>query len=226
MSNTRGKEDVNKREFVSYMQNMQKVNKLIKEVANERDIYHLKDGKNDIKVDVETGEYINRECGKHKSNRRAYAEIKLPNGETFMCPNYTFRLVADGFLSGDWHLNHRCMNYWDEKNVDINHINGDTLDNRSENLEVVSKGMNRVHSRLMSEIHVYYPYLVGEIEDCQGNRMHVWKDGVGLKCEQIEAWNKRNPDLVIKAFKDKAGTFRSRFTHDQVTRMLKYFGKL
>jgi hypothetical protein len=109
---------------------------------------------------------------------------------------------------------------------DINHINGDTTDNRDVNLEVDTKALNMAHARFMAEVHWYYPEMVSEDIDCQGNKMHQWTDKIGVSCQQIRAWNDLNKNDVIKSFKDKKGEWTAHLTFEQITKMLIYFGKL
>lgn len=107
--------------------------------------------------------------------------------------------------------------------VVINHINGNSRDNRNSNLELDSLGMNNAHARLMSEIHYYFPHLVSKALDCQGHAMHTYIC-TPISCKDIRRWNKENPDCIIKAWKDKKGNFTPRLTKEQVTSILNFFG--
>ena len=171
-----------------------------------------------------------------------------------MCSNYTFRIIVEGLLSNNSKHQERyekfknglsvyrpytreeCkaegLNYsegWMGPMVDvcdINHINGNSLDNRDCNLEVDTKGMNLAHARFMSEVKYHYPELIETSVDCQGNDMNRWADGVGVSCSQIRDWNSNNPNDAIKAFKDKKGELTSKLTKEQINKMLAYFGKI
>ena len=78
----------------------------------------------------------------------------------------------------------------------------------------------------MSEVAHHFPSLISTEYDCQGHPIHKWIDKIGVSCSQIADYNKKHPKNQILAFKDKGGVFRSRFTKEEVTEMLQYFGKL
>lgn len=173
-------------------------------------------------------------AGINKSNRRSYTGLLLDDGDVRTLANYDilvavegilieehrdrYELFRDGLTTYNGHPRHvRCL---------VNHINGDSLDDRSENLEVVSAGMNNAHSRLMAEVHYYFPHLVNEMVDCQGNKMHSWVDGVGISCDNIQKWNRLHPECIIKAFKDKKGSWTPRMSYEQILEILIYFGKV
>lgn len=205
-----------------------------------------------VALDKNSGGFMFTQAGKHKSNKRQYVSLPLPTNNSFMCSNYTFRVIAEGLLSSNskhqerYHLfkngketyraytREECkkegLDYsegWMGPMVDvcdINHINGDTTDNRDVNLEVDTKGMNLAHARFMSEVKYHYPDLIETSTDCQGNDMNRWADGIGVSCSQIREWNSKYKD-TIKAFKDKKGEWNSKLTKEQVDRMLKFFGK-
>jgi hypothetical protein len=207
-----------------------------------------------VTLDKNSGEFLFTKAGKNKSNKRQYVSLPLPTNKSYMCANYTFRVVAEGLLSNKpEHVNryklfkegreeYRRYTREDCKAqgvnfsegwmgtlcdpTDINHINGNSLDNRDANLEVDTKAMNMAHARFMAEVHAYYPDLVSEELDCQGNKMHQWVDKIGVSCSQIRSWNDLNKNDVIKSFKDKKGEWTSRLTKEQIDRMLTYFGKL
>lgn len=126
--------------------------------------------------------------------------------------------------------------------AEINHKNGDTWDSRPENLEVTTTGLNKAHSRLLSEINKYFPDIV-EItgKDCQGNISHRFVNPENrISCEDILKYNNReslkwekfyskrgnNPDkyeAVIAAYVDKKGVFRPRYSLGQIKEMLRFF---
>lgn len=215
--NRAGQQIQNKKDTINYLREQYKNNRLL--VSDK--IYTLIDNNKKIVVqlDIKTGHYLNSTAGEKKSNRRAYIKI---NG--IMVPNYTFRVICDGLVSQDFNLRCKLADLYDSDTAEINHINGDTEDNSSDNLEVVNKSLNTAHSRFMSEVYFYFPSLIDIREDCQGNKMHSWKDKKGVSCKQIDNWNKTH-NKQIKAFKDKKGEFNPRFTKAEIKQMLLFFEK-
>lgn len=241
MGNTTGKYEKNKAAFCEMMEAAKADGRLIS--LPDADILDI-DGKLIFRLSP-TGNYLDIKAGKKKSNKRAYVSVPL-NGHKFMCPDYWAKIACDYLLHGvgdynlwrdgvkTWGVLPRSHPSWRKTevmmgpytiNMVINHINGDSLDCKTSNLEVVSEALNKAHSRLMSEIHYWYPDIVKEVEDCQGNKMHCYSDGVGISCKQIQEWNSKNKDKEIRAFVDKRGEFNSRFSRDIIDDMLKFFNK-
>lgn len=207
-----------------------------------------------VVLDKTTGKFLFTKAGANKSNKRQYINLPIPGNTKYMIANYTFRIIAEGLLSDNSKHKDRYIRYRDgvytyrlytkeeciEKGynpkegimgpiydaTDINHINGNTNDNRDCNLEVDTKGMNNAHSRLMAEVAYYHPELISVSDDCQGHKMHKWVDSIGISCKQIRDWNKRNPNDTIKAFRDKNGEWTPGLTEEQVDRILRYFNKI
>lgn len=243
MANSAGKYNINKEEFCQMMEDAFKSGRLIN--LDGLDILADENGNIVFHQDCVTGSYIGTSAGSDKSNKRSYVNVPLPSNRKFMCPDYWAKIACDYILrgTGDFIIWRDGIHTWGEIpkghpswrpkekmfgpyviDTVINHINGNSLDPRSKNLEVVSNALNTAHARLMSEIHYWYPDIVEEVEDCQGNKMHIYSDGVGISCSKIEDWNKKHKDLEIRAFKDKKGEFRSRFTLQQMNDMLDFFG--
>lgn len=241
-------EDINKRNFCSYMEEQNELGSLQIVSLPNKVIYRLYNNIIDVSLDASIGLYLYTEAGHNKSNKRQYLNI---NG--WMCPAYVFRVVFEGLTSKIPQHIERYKKYENgiyeyreltkkEKIYDncdvksriyaptfnrsvINHKNGDTMDNSDTNLEVVSYNDNNIHSRFMSEVYYYHPELISVSYDCQGHAMHQWTDKVGISCTDINTWNS-NHNNKITAFKDKKGEFKSRFTKEEVDEMLKFFGKL
>lgn len=245
-------EDVNKLNFCSYMEEQNKLGNLQIVTLPDKMIYRLHNNAIDVSLSSDTGLYLYTDAGHGKSNRRQYISI---NG--WMCPAYVFRVVFEGLTSDiPQHIeryqkyNHGIYEYREltkeEKIYDgcdtkskiyaptfsrsvINHINGDTMDNSDDNLEVVSYSDNNKHSRFMSEVCYYYPDLFIVEYDCQQHAMHRWVDKVGITCSQINTYNKHANETkrpVIKSYKNKKDTFESHYTKDEVDYMLRFFNKL
>jgi hypothetical protein len=250
--NIKGREMVNRASLCEMLETAYNNNELV----DTGSVYCLLDSNRQpvVELDKATGEFLHTQAGKNKSNKRQYVSLPLVCNKSYMCSNYTFRVIVEGLLSNNNKHQERYKEFKEgryayrlytkeeciEKGfnpkegmmgpaydpTDINHINGNSLDNRDCNIEVDTKAMNMAHARFMAEVHQYYPELVSEDTDCQGNKMHVWTDGVGVTCSQIRDWNSENPKDAIKAFKDKKGEWTSRLTKEQVTKMLAYFGKI
>ena len=250
--NTKGREMKN-REALCEMMEQANANG---ELVDTGSVYALLDSNKQpvVALDKATGEFLNTQAGKNKSNKRQYVSLPLICNKSYMCSNYTFRVITEGLLSNKPKHVNRYKEFKEGREVyrlytkeeciaegfdpsegmmgpavdicDINHINGDTTDNRDCNLEVDTKGMNLAHARFMSEVKYHYPDLIETSIDCQGNDMNRWADGIGVSCSQIRDWNSENPNDAIKAFKDKKGEWTSRLTKEQVTKMLAYFGKI
>lgn len=252
------REKRNRELLCEYMEQGFKDGRLYETDLDGRDVYILeKENDNDeikaLVLDKKTGDWLFSEAGQDKGNKRAYLACPLPGNKEYMLSNYTFRVVVEGLLGNS----DQAERYDKYKNGvviyrriepgepgyckgdtmygpsldsgQINHINGDTLDNSDSNLEVTTEGLNKAHSRFMAEVHYWFPELIVEEFDCQGKAMHKWVDGVGVTCEQIRAWNqqfllKRNHPDIIKSFRDKDG-WRHRYQVEQVARMLRFFGK-
>lgn len=256
--NTKGREMQNRAALCEMLETAYDEGRLM-EVSTENagNVYVLLDENEEeavVALDKNSGEFLFTNAGKNKSNKRQYVSLPLPTNKSYMCSNYTFRIIAEGLLSSNSKHQSRYKEFKEGRYVyriytkeecieqgfdpsegmmgpaydvcDINHINGDTTDNRDCNIEVDTKGMNLAHARFMSEVKYHYPDLIETSIDCQGNDMNRWADGVGVSCQQIRAWNSANPNDVIRAFKDKKGEWNSKLTKEQVDRMLTYFGKL
>lgn len=253
---TKNRESKNRESLCEMMEQAYNDNRLIEaSLEDAGEVYVLLDDEEQAVVALEknSGEFMFTKAGKNKSNKRQYVSLPLVTNKSYMCSNYTFRIIAEGLLSDKPEHKERYSMFKEGKHTwrkytreeciemnlnpsegmmgpivdmcDINHINGNSLDNRDCNLEVDTKGMNLAHARFMAEVHAYYPDLISEEIDCQGNKMHQWTDGVGVSCSQIRDWNKLNKGDEIKAFKDKKGQFTSKLTLEQIDRMLTYFGK-
>lgn len=138
-----------------------------------------------IEMDINTGNFANTTSGVNKANRRSYIKIELPCNKSFMCANYWFKVYMDAqFFQdrcwdkySDW-LNgitvygllpvkdYSCNRVRGEKmygniNYDcvINHLNGNTEDNSTDNLEACTAYYNRAHANIMKDIHNMLPEL-------------------------------------------------------------------
>jgi hypothetical protein len=69
------------------------------------------------------------------NQKRRYAEVKLSTPDTPRTNgnHYVHRLVAEAFIGS-------------AAGLEVNHINGDKLDNRVENLELVTPSQNILHA--------------------------------------------------------------------------------
>lgn len=239
--NSTGKYESNKAAFCEAMEAAKAEGRLVS--LPDADVLEI-DGKIVFYLDPVTGNYLNSNAGDNKSNNRAYISIPL-DGKKFMCPDYWAKMACDYLLRGvgDYELWRDGVSLWGVLpknhpswrkgetmmgtytiNMVINHINGNSLNCCTSNLEVVSDALNKAHSRLMSEIHYWYPDIVKEVEDCQGNKIHYYVNGVGVSCSMIEKWNSLHRDKEIKAFVDKKGEFRNRFDKSDIDSMLRFFG--
>lgn len=219
--NKQGQALINKQTFIDYMRDAYEDGRLY--VNDDGDVYMLVDEEGYVVVtmDVESGMYTNTKAGNKKSNKRQYINI-----DGLMRPNYEFRIVAEGLLAINNEAVDRFEYYEETDCAEINHMNGNTLDNRFSNLEVTTKALNRAHSRFMSEAAEYYPDLFIIRVDCQGRRMHSWVDNVGISCKQVAEWNSENDDMQIMAFKNPNGEWRPHFEKSDVAMMLRFFGKI
>lgn len=133
------------------------------------------------------GSWFNSSAGQSKSNRRGYICLPLPGKSRYMCANYTFMVVCTGLLAGPRSFEHERFKLLLEGNI-INHLSGDTEDNSSDNLEVVSVKLNNLHAKVMSDAHYYWPDLVGQEIDCQGHKMHRWLNGARVSANKLREW--------------------------------------
>lgn len=163
-----------------------------------------------VGLNKEDGSFINSRSGADKSNRRSYVSLNIYDEDTdeyrsYMLNNYLFYVVARAILDDDTDTLNNLLSGWE-----INHINGDSLDNRLLNLEVVPGYLNKAHSRLMYEINNYFPDAVEIIgTDCNGNRMHRFCGTMseGISCKEIQEYNKCTKDDKIKAYKGSENHF-------------------
>lgn len=199
-----------------------------------------------IKMDIATGRYLDTNAGQSKSNKRAYVDI---NG--YMCADYNFKVVCDGLFEESLYNKYKL--YRDGKetyrfftpaeckklgynvkdhmmgpcvdNTVVNHMDGDTENNTSENLEVVTIAMNNVHGRLMAEIYAHYADTLVSREYNVVDKCYMYKClGFSISCDDIERYNKEHSKKPIKAFKDKKGEFNIRFTKEEIDSILKFLG--
>lgn len=172
---------------------------------------YLTDGEDNLLVGLSKsdGKFINSKSGADKSNRRSYIALDIYDEDKdeyrcYMLNNYLFYIVSRAILDDDTDTLNHLISGWE-----INHINGDSLDNGPENLEVVPGYLNKAHSRLMYEINNYFPDAVEIIgTDCNGNRMHRFCGTMseGISCKEIQAYNKC-AENKIKAYKGTENHF-------------------
>lgn len=247
--NKKDSEKQNRELFCSLMEESLKNGKIF----STDDMYVLQCDGYTVEMNKFTGRYLNTTAGKHKGNRRAYVCI-----EGFMCPDYTFKIVADGLLNQSLHEKYLLFRdgrqewrmYTPEEQKAwckesgtklargermygpittiyvINHIDGRTDNNTTENLELVTPGMNAAHSRLMAEIYVYHPELVEREYNPADDCWMYHFTGKAINCKMIEEYNRENTNKPICAFKDKKGAWRIRFTQCEIDRMLEYFNMI
>lgn len=130
------------------------------------------------------GSWVNSSAGSKKSNRRKYKKIVVKDYE-YMCSNYMFVVITTGLLSSSNSKEYKRYKEFLKEGMEVNHMSGDTLDNSSDNLEVVSRKLNNLHARVMRDAHYYYPELIVEDVDCQGKKMHRFSDGKGISASKI-----------------------------------------
>lgn len=242
--NRKEAEKINKEKFCELMEQSKENGSLVK----LNDMYILQLDNKLIKMDISTGRYLDTAAGENKANKRAYVNI---NG--YMCADYNFKVVCDGLF--DESLYSKYELYRDGKktyrfftpaeckklgynvkdhmmgpcvdNTVVNHMDGDTENNASENLEVVTIGMNDAHGRLMAEIYTYYADTLVSREYNVADKCYMYKClGFSISCDDIERYNKEHSKKPIKAFKDKKGEFNPRFTKEEIDNILKFLGIL
>ena len=199
-----------------------------------------------IRMNIATGRYLGTAAGNNKANKRAYVDI---NG--YMCADYNFKVVCDGLFDESLYSKYKL--YRDGKktyrlftsaeckkkgykvsdhmmgpcvdNTVVNHKDGDTENNLSDNLEVVTIGMNDAHGRLMAEIYTYYADTLISREYNAADKCYMYKClGFSISCDDIERYNSINTKHPIKAFRDNLGEFTPRFTKDEIDNILKFLG--
>ena len=199
-----------------------------------------------IKMDISTGRYLDTNAGNNKANKRAHVNI---NG--YMCADYNFKVVCDGLFEESLYSKYKL--YRDGKktyrlftpaeckklgykvsdhmigpcvdNTVVNHKDGDTENNTSDNLEVVTIGMNDAHGRLMAEIYTYYADTLVSREYNVADKCYMYKClGFSISCNDIERYNSINTKHPILAFKDKKEEFRPRFTKEEIDNILEFLG--
>lgn len=205
----------NKESFINYMED-----KLSSGLVSIDDKFIAVKDNNSNKlnfvIDRQDGSYVGSTAGKNKSNGRSYINVDLGNG-SIMLANYWvvayLKYREDEGLVEDW-----------VNGADINHINGDTQYNNPENLEIVSKSINMIHSRLMSDIHKFYPNIVTEDEDCQGNKKHKFIGVKGISGKQIQRWNEtHSKEEQLTAKVSKTGVFRCGYTKHFIDQIITKF---
>lgn len=185
-----------------------------------------------VSMDAETGNWIGSNAGKNKGNHRAYFAIPVDTDKKVMeCPNYTFKILSLCLTRRTKSDVEKCFKYVDkDKNMVINHINGDTLDNTDSNLEVVTVGMNNAHGAYMREVNTYFPDIVEKIETTnrRGNTetSYRWTDEIGVSCDEIEKWNKSHADNPIRGIRSKNGKWNTVHDRSYIIDSLKYFNKI
>lgn len=240
--NRKEAEGNNKEKFCELMEQSKELGKLIE----TSDLYVLELENKTIKMDKHLGRYLDTTAGQNKANKRSYVPI---NG--YMCADYNFKVVCDGLFNSSlynkydlykngkptyrlftqteckergYKLSERVMGPCVDNTV-VNHKDGNTENNISENLEVVTDGMNNVHGRLMAEIYEYYADTLISREYNAVDKCYMHKClGFSISCADIERYNKEHSKKPIKAFRDKKGEFNSRFSKDEIDSILKFLG--
>lgn len=176
-----------------------------------------------VSMDAETGNWIGSNAGKNKGNRRAYFAIPVDTDKKVMeCPNYTFKILSLCLTRRTKSDVEKCLKYLDEdKNMVINHINGDTLDNTDSNLEVVTVRENNAHGAYMKNVNEHYPDIVEKVGDS-----YRWTDRIGVSCEEINDWNEWHKDDPIVTIVNRNGKYNHTHDKDYITESLKYFNKI
>lgn len=230
MANRKGVAEKNKRALVMSLYKAYK-NGLLKFNNNVITLYDESNNKI-VSMDAETGNWIGSNAGKNKGNRRAYFAIPVDTDKKVMeCPNYTFKILSLCLTRRTKSDVEKCSKYLDkDKNMVINHINGDTLDNTDSNLEVVTVGMNNAHGAYMREVNTYFPDIVEKIETTnrrgKTETSYRWTDEIGVSCDEIELWNKSHADNPIRGIRNKNGKWNTVHDKDYITESLKYFNKI
>lgn len=232
----------NKAMFCELMEQSKELGNLVE----TDDLYVLALENKTIKMDKQSGRYLDTAAGENKANKRAYVNI---NG--YMCADYNFKVVCGGLFEESMYSKYKL--YRDGKktyrfftsaeckekgykvsdhmmgpcidNTVVNHMDGDTENNTSDNLEVVTIGMNDAHGRLMAEIYAYYADILVSREYNVADKCYMYKClGFSISCDDIERYNKEHSKKPIRAFKDKKGEFNPRFSKDEIDSILKFLG--
>lgn len=185
-----------------------------------------------VSMDAVTGNWIGSNAGKNKGNHRAYFAIPVDTDKKVMeCPNYTFKILSLCLTRCTKSDVEKCSKYLDkDKNMVINHINGDTLYNKDSNLEVVTVGMNNAHGAYMREVNTYFPDIVEKIETTnrrgKTETSYRWTDEIGVSCDEIKLWNKSHADNPIRGIRNKNGKWNTVHNRSYIIESLKYFNKI
>lgn len=238
--NRKEAEKINKEKFCELMEQSKELGKLVE----TDELYVLELENKTIKMDKHLGRYLDTTAGQNKANKRSYVPI---NG--YMCTDYNFKVVCDGLFNSSlynkydlyrngkktyrlftpaeckekgYKLSEHMMGPCVDNTV-VNHKDGNTENNTSENLEVVTDCMNSVHARLMAEIYEYYADTLISREYNAVDKCYMYKClGFSISCDDIERYNKEHSKKPIHAFKDKKGEFNSRFNKEEIDDILKF----
>ena len=146
--------------------------------------------------------------GENKDNSRQYISISIEDNPDYMLVNYVLVMclgsvspkIEDRIKSNNW----KYDLHMSDKTPVINHINGNTLDNRISNLESTTMGLNAVHGRLMYELELHYgdKYVVRYGKN-KAKQQLKYRDGVGVSCKEIVQFNSTHEDLALRGLKSK-----------------------
>lgn len=231
MANKKGANDNNYRQLSEYCMDKIKANEFKIEYTEDDLIVSIEDYSGNTRyVGLQTGTvylegYKESKGGLNKSNKRCYIPFSLPTNNKALPAAYTL-VMALGLVSDDYDTRSKSLQ-WHEAIAEsskcrvINHINGNSMDNRPCNLEITTVGLNNAHSALMYELEYAYnnEYVIRYGED-SNHLMYV--DSKEISCKEIEKFNRYNSkNIIIRPLRTPKGEVTRHFSMSDLDYILK-----
>jgi hypothetical protein len=140
----------------------------------------------------------------YDKNQNIVGKTKIDTDDVDKCKNYKFFLkISKGGKQyvqqriGRMHLSHIVTGFVKQKGYEIDHINGDSLDNRKENLRIVTHQHNMMNQRVLPSNNTS-----GEIGVTWNKRVGRWDAQLKLNGKHIYLGTYDNIEDAIAARKN------------------------